>query len=112
MPIHAGWRGCGLCSTARNCCRSKSKRLRNTNLGTGSFFPLSVHFALFLNSFSSFWHLIECIFDVVTSMHVRKKTCDFFFFFFFSCLTVCMLWEGDNLTLFIVIILTVMLYCV
>ena len=84
MPIRAGWRGCGLCSTARNCCRSKSKRLRNTNLGTGSLFPLSVLFALSLNSFSSFWHLIECIFDVVTSMHVRQKTCDLFILFCFS----------------------------
>ena len=113
VPIHAGWRGCGLCSIARNCCRSKSKRLRNANLGTGSLFPSTCALCFVFEFFLKFLAL-ECIFDVVTSMHVRKKTCDFFFsfFFFFSCLTVCVLWEGDNLTLFIVIILTVMLYCV
>ena len=82
VPIHAGWRGCGLCSIARNCCRSKSKRLRNANLGTGSLFPSTCALCFVFEFFLKFLAL-ECIFDVVTSMHVRKKTCDFFFFFFF-----------------------------
>ena len=116
MPIHAGWRGCGLCSIARNCCRSKSKHLRNTNLGTGSFFPLSVHFALFLNSFSSFWHLIACIFDVVTRMHVKKKTC-VYFVLFFSCLHIFGRRQphtvySDHFDCYALLCLTVMINCV